>query len=233
LGLSLAVLERTTQTKVRVTGKGAVEMRIVIVNLLVLVLLSGVAFAGSLATDPNALYYDGTTWCGTTVVSSDGLDANMDYCVYGPGQFSYPGLGYTPTPGEFVYAYQVFVTGEIEVITFFVGLDVGNQANNIGTWSMSGGMEPDTLEISGTPPDTAFWQWDDPTMQPGSKSVGLAFSSVNAPEWYAGAVANGGDAVVGDLPSPSDVIPEPGTVALLLAGAIAGGWRRNRRARLA
>ena len=204
-------------------------MRFAIISTLVLVLLSGVAVAGPLAEDPNALFYDGTLWRGTTVMKLYTMDANVDWCVYAPGQFSYPGLGYTPTSGEFVYAYQVFVEPESEVFTFSVGLDVSNKANNIGTFLLSGGAEPDSSVIHGTPPfEEAVWEWFDPGLQPGSKSVGLAFSSVNAPKFYGGNVMNSGGGAGGDVPSPSDVIPEPVTLGLLLVGAIVGGLRRNR-----
>ncbi len=199
-------------------------MRIAIASLLVLVLLSGVAYAGALATDPNALYYDGTTWCGSTLMQNGNLKATVDYCVYGPGTFSYPGQGYTPTSGEFVYAYQVFVEGTTEVLTFAVSLDTSNAASNIGTWSMSGGVAPDSMDLD----SEAYWEWYDGMFQ-GDKSVGLAFSSSHAPKWYDGGILNGGSAATNDVPSPSDVIPEPATLGLLLVGAIAGGWRRHRR----
>jgi hypothetical protein len=211
-----------------VAEKGAVEMRIAIANLSVLVLLSSVAFAGDLASDPNALYYDDTTWCGTAVMEEGNLKATIDYCVYGPGQFSYPGQGYTPTSGEFVYAYQVFGEGTTEIITFGVGLDVSSAANNIGTWTMSGGVEPNEEKFQGSPPDSAIWKWV-PGIQQGFKSVGLAFSSPHAPMWYVGDIENGGSGAAGELPSPSDVIPEPVTLSLLLAGAVVGGWRRHGR----
>jgi hypothetical protein len=227
LGLSLAVLERTTQTKVRVTGKGAVEMRIVIVNLLVLVLLSGVAFAGPLATDPNAY----NAWCGSTVMQSanGSLKVPVDYCVYGPGQFSYPGLGYTPTPGEFVYAYQMFVEGPTDVITFSVALDMGGSGDNEGSWEINDGdVAPDSSGLDEG--IEVYWQWNSGLLT-GEKSYGLAFSSLYAPTWGNGGVFNSGSGASGDVPVPSDVIPEPATLGLLLVGGIAGGWRRNRRAR--
>lgn len=211
-------------------------MRIVIVNVLALLLLCSVAQAGVLATDPNALFYDGTLWSGSTVMELDALRATVDWCVYGPGQFSYPGLGYTPTSGEFVYAYQVFVEATTEVLTFSVGLLESNEANNIGTWAISGGVEPTSMGIQGTPPfEEAAWNWgseeEEPPsgLQPGSNSVGLAYSSINAPLMYGGYIMNGGSSAVGEVPSASDVIPEPATLGLLLAGAIAAGLRRRRR----
>jgi hypothetical protein len=202
-------------------------MRTAIINSLVLVLLSGVAYAGALATDANALVYDSTTWRGTTVMvdsNNPDLKANVDYCVYGPGQFSYPGLGYTPTSDEFVYAYQVFIEGSTEVLNFAVTLGASNGANNVGSWTMTGGVAPDESGIGG---GEVNWGWDDGLHQ-GEESYGLAFSSPHAPTWDSGAIINGGGAASNDVPSPSDVIPEPTTLGLLLVGAIVGGWRRRR-----
>jgi hypothetical protein len=210
-------------------------MRSAIVNSLVLFLVSGVALAGDLASDPNALVYDGTTWCGSANVSAGPngagkyLNATIDYCVYAPGQFSYPDQGYTPTSGEFVYAYQVFIDDDVEVFKFLVGMLESNEANNIGTWSMTGGLDPNAMGFGGTPPnlDSAWWSWD-PAMQPTEKSVGLAFSSINAPLWWIGTVHNSGLQASAMVPSPSDVIPEPATLCFLLAGAVVGGLRRRR-----
>jgi hypothetical protein len=202
-------------------------MRSAIFSSLILFLVSGVGLAGDLASDPNALVYDGTTWCGSTVMSSDGLNATIDYCVYGPGDFSYPGLGYTPTSGEFVYAYQVFVDPNVEVFKFSVGMLESNEANNIGAFTMTDGVAPDVMYFSGTPVDSATWEWTSGLLS-GSKSYGLAYSSINAPLWWLGSIQNGGMGAAGIVPSPSDVIPEPATLGLVLVGAIVGGLRRRR-----
>ncbi len=210
-------------------------MRGAILCSLVLLLLSGAALGGPLATDPNAAVYDGTTWHGSVDVlagpNAEGkyLRATIDYCVYAPGMFSYPGQGYTPTAGEFVYAYQVFVDPNVEAFKLSVGMLASNEANNIGTWAISGGVDPNDLGFGGTPPnlDTAWWSWD-PGLQPGENSVGLAYSSINAPLWWLGTIQNSGLAASGFVPSPSDVIPEPATMGLVLAGAIAALRRRRR-----
>jgi hypothetical protein len=118
--------------------------RIAIASVTVMLMLSGMAQAGFLATDP-AAYVDGTSrvWHGSTpmdsgmVVNGVELQAAVDWCVYAPGAFHLN--GYTPTPGEFVYAYQVDITGTSVVKLFTVAMLDGNKADNIGFAGHRGG----------------------------------------------------------------------------------------------
>ncbi|KPK84765.1 MAG: hypothetical protein AMJ81_04840 [Phycisphaerae bacterium SM23_33] len=192
----------------------------------------GSALAGPLATDPNAWSYKGTTWCGSVSVESAAgeLKADVDYCVY--WWTDYPGTDYTPTPGEFVYAYQVYVTGTAPVMKFSVGMLESNEANNIGDdpgLGQAGGHAPDASFFTGAAPtlDAANWEWLDANPLE-THSDGLVYSSINAPLWWVGTVHNSGQAASDYVPSPSDLIPEPGMMGLLVLGFVAAVRRRRR-----
>lgn len=190
------------------------------------------ALAGPLATDPNA-WSDGViTWRGSISVQSveGDLKADVDYCVY--WWTEYPGTDYTPTPGEFVYAYQVYVTGTGPVMKFSVGMYESNEANNIGHdpgLGDAGGHVPDSSYFTNPPPalDAANWAWDegDPLV---THSDGLVYSSINAPLLFIGTVHNTGQAASDLVPSPSDEIPEPATLGLLALGLVVAIGRRRR-----
>ena len=110
-------------------------------------LLSGTARAGVLNGHANA-YNDGVnpTWTGSTAFSSGTLTGFVDYAVFAPGDFPFGGGGYTPTAGELVYAYQVFVTGAASVSSFSVALE-NPTANNIGSFNNIGTDNPTTAFI--------------------------------------------------------------------------------------
>jgi hypothetical protein len=211
--------------------------------LLVVTTLSALALAGPLATDPNA-YIDPNTNTpvqGTkTLSASDGqgntLSATIDYCVYGPGSFSYG--SYTtfagtkiPAANEFTYAYQVTTVGGTELMSsLWVNMIDSNEATDVGQFALSSGVVPDDWYFAGTYPtlNTANWDFYPPNLAVGDGSCGLAYVSVNAPTWQmAGWIQDGGLSASELLPSPSDVIPEPATI-LLLAGSAIGLLRRGR-----
>jgi hypothetical protein len=56
---------------------------------------------------------------------------------------------------------------------------------------------------------------------------GLVFSSINAPMDWIGSLADGQSAD-GFVPSPSNLIPEPGTLGLLTMGLLSWVARRKR-----
>ena len=63
------------------------------------------------------------TWKGTTIFPDSVdpyLDGTVDWAVFAPGNF--PFSGYTPTPGEFTYAYQIHCTGSAAISNFSVVL---------------------------------------------------------------------------------------------------------------
>jgi hypothetical protein len=162
-------------------------MRTAAISAMLTVFACGSALAGPLATDPNAWTWMGTTWRGSVSVESlqDDLKAEVDYCVY--CWTEYPGTDYTPTPGEFVYAYQVYVTGTGPVMKFSVGMFEGNEANNIGDdpgVGEAGGHVPDSWFFTGGPlsANAANWEWADtgPLL---THSDALVCSSTKPPMW--------------------------------------------------
>lgn len=189
------------------------------------------AFAGPLATHPAAFFDGSVTWRGTTVFDSDytpnsgSLEGYVDWAVFGPGAFPAGYVGYTPTPGELTYAFQVYVddqpshTNEPPLAAFSVALV--DLANNIGTFSGDGGngvVNGDAaLTALLTPLVSADWTFAG--IAPGGKSIGLAFSSPRLPfEFFGSVVDTGQSAFVIPLPSPSGVsIPEPAATMTLVA----------------
>jgi len=195
----------------------------------VLAVSASSAWAGALAGDPLA-YFDGvTTWHGTTVMtgtgSSAGFSAAIDWCVYGPGD--YPG-SYVAAANEFVYAYQIFVTGAEPLAKLTVGMLDSNEANDISNdATLVAGEAPSSAYFLAPPPnlDSAIWEFT--SLIPGDNSDGLVYSSVNAPLMFFGSIQDTGKYADGELPSPSDVIPEPMTMSLLLAGLAGLSLRRR------
>lgn len=180
----------------------------------------GGALAGPLSGNLNAM----EGWTGTAVLDDyDGLQAEVDYAVFAPGDFSY--AGYTPTPGEYVYAYQVFPIGDLEVTCLAIAMLESNEANNIGYFVLSGGTVPSSSSLDEL---NAAWFFGGTGLLPGQSSIGLVLSSINEPTVWFGSVADNGHTAMDFLPSPSNLIPEPATMGLLLAGAL-GLLRRKGR----
>jgi hypothetical protein len=215
-------------------------MRKVVVFAIVGALLCGSALAGPLAIDPNA-YFDGTTlWRGRTNIT-DGfiLTGVVDWCVYTPTGWAAAGwVGYTPTAGEFVYAYQVENAGLAPILGFGAKMIDDNDANNIGEFDLPGV----NVAANGTPPfgfsgvapnlDMANWYWQITNLFPGQKSEGLVYSSINTPLEYDVMIHDGGvskeNIVAAGDPGVASPTPEPATLGLLAAGLIAVLRRRRR-----
>ena len=196
------------------------------------------SLAGPLNTTGNsAVYVDGlsNTWRGSTSFSqtevSGTLAGFVDWAVYAPGDF--PAFsGYTPTPGEFVYAYQLYVLdnlGETNVAatSMFITLLDGHPADNIGSFTGTVSFGSITGVSVGfnaiVADDSAQWYFVPSPIAPGSNSVGLAFSSPNPPIIDEGSVLDGGIvSTVFPLPTSGAVpIPEPGTLTLGALGLAA------------
>ena len=172
--------------------------------------LAGSASAGLLDTGSPMI-------SGTTSFSNDDLNGTVDWAVFGPGDF--PFSGYTPTPGELSYVYQVHSTGADVVSSYSVPLL--NPADNIESFSDPGngvtGIVPSAQEM--TVPGAARWLFQDPGIGTGQRSEALVFSSPNIPLDVPSSVVDGGAyAVAIPVPSPSGTpIPEPATVWLLVS----------------
>lgn len=169
------------------------------------------------------------------------LTGHVDYAVYEADD--YPGTA--PPGGDYVYAYQVFNTGDPQsgsdkgaahlTVYFLEEADVGTISWD--DYAVSNGVEPyDEYFWSPTPEsplETAvFWFLYD-LVDPGEKSVNLLFSG-GAPTWGSGRVGSGpiiAEIESGSLPTPTP-IPEPSTVALLTAGACLLKFARAGRRRV-
>ncbi len=154
-------------------------------------------------------------WTASTAFTNNAgtLTGYVDWTVYGPGDFPY--AGYSPSPGELVYAFQVFSTGSDAVHSFTLN-DPNSAMNSVGTFADLAGEAPISTAL-GTQAE-----WNFAGLDAGENSIGLAFSSPKTPDSLFGIVVNGGSfAVAIPLPVPSsNDIPEPASLALLGAGGL-------------
>ena len=190
-------------------------------------LFSVTAFGGIL--DYGTPYTDvsGVTWSGTSYFhnSTSGLDGNIDWIVYGPGQFPYNDSGYVPPSGQYTYVYQIVNTGSVAVSDFNFSVDqvVGNIDSFVSSGRVEGDLAAGTDFVSGQG-GWVDWVFDGINGSNGGgnhTSGGLVFTSPKAPTITStGAITDGGTTGGVDslpAPGPSD-IPEPTTLALALAG---------------
>jgi hypothetical protein len=206
--------------------------------LCALTLVAAPALAGPLdplASDTNT--YLGT-WHGSTFFKDTGsgvLSGYIDWAVYAPNTFPGGFSGYTPTAGEYVYAYQADVEGLAALTSFFLTLEEDHPADNVGWFTGDAGfgdvdgVSPDFMDIVAD--DSVQWYWFD-GIPGGERSVGLAFSSPAGPVIGDGTTINSGEqAIVFPLPAPDAVlIPEPGSMSLACCGLLLSGlyWLRRR-----
>ena len=218
---------------------------LVAVTLAAVLIAASLAVGGPLSIDENAM----SDWQGTKAFSGSGaglgfppfFSADVDYAVYAPGQFqlSFPGLsfpGYDPSGGSdyYVYAYQIFHTGpasDDSLSQFTVGLD-GDEILGGSSYVAGTGIAPNSLSLTDT---SSVWNYPGNPIPPGEpdpSSAVLIFTSANFPELDTSTLS-GPVATVDTqlLPSPSSVVPEPGTVTMIFVASVTllGYFRLVRR----
>jgi len=206
------------------------RMRTMWAVVVIVVLMPGAVLAGPLATHSDAWWdpVGGFFWRGSTSFANGNLSATVDWCVFGPGD--YAGTGYTPAANEFVYAYQIITTGTAAITQLTVNMIESNEANNIGDdASLVGGAAPIAAAFGAPPPALQTANWFFAGMVSPDESDALVYSSVNMPLWDNMArIIDDGTYTEGPVPTPSNVIPEPATFALLAMGLAAVLRRRKR-----
>ena len=195
--------------------------------------LAGIANAGLLTADPNALPgFQGTsTFIGTSGAFT--LHADVDYAVYAPGAFdTSAALGFPaaadPSGGtEFVYAYQIFNDGpagstialNLSVALLPGAIPAGSHRIGDAPGTPAGGVPPDSaLFIPGTDPEhNAKWSYNS-GLPLGSNSDILLFTSPRGPTFVTSGMQGGHTTIAAaSLPSP---IPEPATAILAVLAAV-------------
>jgi hypothetical protein len=140
-------------------------------------------------------------------------------------------LGYTPGADQFVYAYQIFSTGALPVTQLAVNMIASNEAQNIADDAvLASGTVPPASWFGADPPELQTANWAFYGLTSGQQSDILVYASVNMPVWDNLAyIVDGGTFANGPVPTPSDVIPEPATIGLLVVGGTFFLGRRRRR----
>jgi hypothetical protein len=169
------------------------------------------------------------SWHGSQTFSAPFLNTEVDYAVYAPGQFANSSaLGYPTDPSggtQYVYAYQVLNnTGGSEAIsTLSVGLyglggpnqGKDKQVANIEQISYAGDVSPGAQNFSGTPAQSALWNFSSPSLSIGKVSSILLYTSPFPPETDNSSV-QGATGDTERLPSP---VPEPVSWLLIVVVA--------------
>ncbi len=186
----------------------------------VFLLASVPALAGLLADDANGM---GGVWQDT--VNYDGLsvDANVDFCVFEPGQFTQEFADPNPAvdPNHYVYAYQILDltegsmgAGNSYILQFSVGLHGNEDVGAVGAYVDGNAVLPKTSELA-SDELTVKWLFD-PQIQLGQHSAILYFASPFDPNWDTGTLTGWFPVATHSVPSP---VPEPTMIALFGLGS--------------
>ena len=154
-------------------------------------------------------------------IGSAVLQGTVEWAVYMPGQF--PFMGYTPTGGEYVYAYQIFNAGSDDLSQLSVG---GVSAPDNPGWFPDPGTTAPTAANVGA--FSAVWTFGTSLSAVNGTSYGLAFSSPSPPTSGSfGSVIDSGNSATFSLGTP-----EPASIviwALLGLACSAWGWQNAQR----
>jgi hypothetical protein len=190
-------------------------------------LFSTTAFGGILDFGTPYTDVSNVTWAGTVHYihvpapghTFSGLEGDIDWIVYGPGQFPYGDSGYNPPSDLYTYVYQFNNSGTAALSDFQFSVD--QEVGNIDSFVLPGKVEgvlassTDYLSGEGGYVDWAF------NINGGGASAGLVFTSPKAPTVTSTGVVtdSGTSALVTSLPCPGpNDVPEPNTIILLMAG---------------
>jgi hypothetical protein len=190
-----------------------------LVLFLAVSLLSTTAFGG--VRDYGTPYTDVSSviWSGTSHFEhpSSGLMGDIDWIVYGPGDFPYSDSGYIPPALQYTYVYQIINTGTVAISDFTFNVD--QVVDNVDSFISASRVLGDLAAGTDYSPIMVEWIFDG--INGGNTSAGLVFTSLKAPKTTeTGRVTDGGSSSGVELlpaPGPND-IPEPGTFVLLVAG---------------
>lgn len=204
-------------------------------------LLAGIAAAGPLPTDPNAI----PGWQGSKVLTSAKITATVEYAVYAPGDFDTSLALDTPVDpsldSDYVYAYEVFA-GALPVKDLTVQTTLGAipmsyvGTNHIDHYSFNPelGTAPNNwfFNTGTNPTRVTNAKWTSSLGIPsGGHSDILFFTSPFPPQFLTSSISGGGTNIAtSTLPSP---IPEPTTAALSVIAAVCLFAARRLRARKA
>jgi hypothetical protein len=161
-------------------------------------------------------------WSGSTTFANGNLSGVVQWVVNSP--VSHNGKN------QFEYTYQITPTGSLGVTQFSVFMLESNEAEDLDWFQIDGtDVAPTGGEIVSVPPSFNYGYWTFTGLTDGTVSYGLNYWSVNEPLDYGSELVNGGIAATNTVPSPSDVIPEPGALVVLAIGGVAVLIRRRRR----
>ena len=181
--------------------------------------------SATIANDPHAINYNGTTWSGTAAFyyEEDGtfLSVDVDYAVIPSPPVLLPN-----TTNYLMYAYQIFVNeGSTEVSSLSVVVDDNIPHSNISHDVDMGILNGKAPFAAGFTSTSAVWSFLFDTIQADEHSSVLYFMSPNPPTMGSATLHDSGLSAMAYLPTPA-VVPEPqalstGIVLVALCGRFA------------
>jgi hypothetical protein len=163
--------------------------------------------------------WEGTgTFTKNSVPPGTRLYGTVEWAVFTGANFSslFPSSGYTPTPGELVYTYQIYNDAtSVEISKTMTLLLSGAPADNEAYFTSNGmsGVLPSSMQII---PADVVWNYSSPNIAPSQHSCGLVFCSNRTPRSDLQAQVDGGLVANAPVGGPgTTTIPEPSALALL------------------